>query len=191
MDKYYNNTHEKNDISKVQTDELLKDISVNDVDVNILLHKYASLLVESFGKDEAKARLEDILKDHQKEQTMDSHLPQRMVLLNTNTGFVEVGMSNEWGHLADLPHYMDITGRMSDIYVYRNVNPDDPHKLRCKVDGVQQMSVQLTSAQDRYWLGTRLYDMCDFARYKLAGEIFADLLMGRVQQNERSGSMKR
>lgn len=187
-----NYSHEKNDISKVQIDELLKNIPVDEVDIKRLLQKYTSLLVEVFGMDEAKARLEDILTEPQKEQlTAESPLPRRMVLLNTNTGFVEVGMSNEWGHLADLPHYMDITGRLSDIYVYRSVNPDDPHKLRCKVDGVQQMSVMLSPAQDRYWQGARLHDMCDFARYKLAGEIFADLLLGRNQQNERSPSMKR
>ena len=157
-----------------------------------ILHKTLGVLIGTVGKQKAAEILDEILNKAQANlQQNDCPLPDLMVLLDTRTGQVEVGTSDEWGHLADRPHFVDITRRLSDICIYRSINPDDPHRLRCKVDGVQQTSVPLSQAQERYWQGARLHGMCDFARYKLAGEIYADLLLGRSQQNELNGGMKR
>ena len=157
-----------------------------------ILHKTLGVLVGTVGKQKAAEILDEILNKAQANLLQnDGPLPDRMVLLDTRTGRVEVGHKCGWGHLADRPHFVDITRRLADINIYRSIHPDDPHRLRCKVDGVQQTSVLLSPTQESYWQGARLHDMCDFARYKLAGEIYADLLLGRNQQNELTGGMKR
>lgn len=164
-------------------------------DMNRLLRKYISLLKKNFGEEDAMQKLQEILQssdqDIKAEQKNEKSLPERIVLLNRVTGYVEVGTSDELGHLVDRPNFIDITNRLSDIFIYRSINPDDPHRLRCKVDGIQQTSVLLTPAQERYWQGARLHDMTERARYKLAGEIYASLLLGRNLQQERSKGMKR
>ena len=99
------------------------------------------VLVGTVGKQKAAEILDEILNKAQANlQQNDCPLPDRMVLLDTRTGRVEVGHQCGWGHLADRPHFVDITRRLSDINIYRSIHPDDPHRLRCKVDGVQQMA---------------------------------------------------
>lgn len=175
-------------------DSLLDEVPVEKVDMNKLLRKYVSLLVQTFGEKEAADRLKEIIGDaEERQQIIDEAQNRKMVLLNSRTGVVEMGLPHELKKmgLLDNPGFTDITGRLSEIHIYRSVNPDDPHRLRCKVDGVQQMSVSLTPAQDRYWQGARLHDMTERARYVIAGETYADLLMGKEQQIETSNSVRR
>ena len=175
-------------------DSLLDEVPVEKVDMNKLLRKYVSLLVQTFGEKEAAERLKDIMVDaEERQQIIDEAQNRNRVLLNSQTGVVEIGLPHELKKMGvlDNPGFTDITGRLSEIHIYRSVNPDDPHRLRCKVDGIQQMSVSLTPAQDRFWQGSRLYDRTERARYVIAAEIYTGLLMGKEQQIETSNTVRR
>lgn len=175
-------------------DSLLNEVPVEKVDMKMLLRKYVSLLVQTFGEKEATERLKEIIGDaDERQQTIDEAQSRKMLLLNSRTGVVEMGLPHELQKmgLLDNPGFTDITGRLTEIHIYRSVSPDDPHRLRCKVDGVQQMSVQLTPAQEHYWQGARLHDLTELARNVIAAETYADLLMGKGRQIETSNSVRR
>ena len=182
------------ELRTIDYDEIISRIPVEQVDMDKLLRKYTALLVDVYGKDKTLDLLKDIVQNpEERKQVVEESQNRPMVMMNKYNGQVEMGMSDLFEDMGwlDNPNYLDITGRLTDIHIYRSVRPDDPHRIRCKVDGVQQVSVLLTPAQDRYWQGARLHDMCVQARYKLAGETFSSLLLGKEQQQQRSEGFKR
>jgi len=93
--------------------------------------------------------------------------------------------------LMKFPHMIDVTGRISDITVFRSMKADEPHRLRCKVDGVQQTSVTLTDAQERYWQKSIQYDMKDLAKQRLAAECFSKQLCENTLKQQQDSGMKK
>ena len=188
------NTRKEHKTEENCLDILLNELPVEKVDMNELLRKYVSLLIMSYGEDVATEKLKGLIDDEEERQMiMDEARSRKMVLLNNRTGYIEIGLSHELKEMGlfENPDYTDITDRLTEIHIYRSVNPEDPHRLRCKIDGVQQMSVMLTPAQDRYWQGANLHEMTEQARYKLAAETYADLLTGKDREIDNSNTIKR
>ena len=80
----------------------------------------------------------------------------------------------------DMLQYTKVdTSRISSIYIYKD-SQSDRHRLRCKIDGEQCISVLLNKQQDMYWEGAKMHNLKEAGKILLACEVHAETLLHPV-----------
>ena len=170
------------------------------VDMNRLFAKYISLVEQVHGKEKAEEIVHEILGrttelEHQliKGNTIQNEQYfDKVVLLDTQTSRVDVydyASAKYNGELND-SRYINVSDRITEVNVYRVSNANEKYRLRCKVDGEQQMSIPLSDNQNEYWRAMLNLEKQnrDQAKLRLAGELYADkLIQADLGQNETQG----
>lgn len=170
-----------------------EDTLLEKVDKEKLFNKYINLVEQVFGKEKAEEEKMRLMAGVDEPLTIQIQLEEEQkqrILMDTRNGQVKVKMKDAAEVQMKFPHIIDVTGRISDITVFRSMKADEPHRLRCKVDGVQQTSVSLTDAQERYWQKSVQYDMKNLAKQRLAAECFSKLLCGNPIKQQQDSGMK-
>lgn len=171
-----------------------EDTLLEKVDKEKLFNKYISLVEQVFGKEKAKEEKTRLMAGVDEPLTIQVQMEEEQrqrILMDTRNGHVKVKMNDVAQVLMKFPHMIDVTGRITDITVFRSMKADEPHRLRCKVDGVQQTSVTLTDAQERYWQKSIQYDMKDLAKQRLAAECFSKQLCENTLKQQQDSGMKK
>ena len=170
------------------------DLKLQKVDIKALFNKYISLVEKVWGKERAKEIRNQILEG--KDISLLTEEPsarqeEYKVLIDLRDGKVLLKENKDAMRLLECSYIKDAGKRLSDIFIFRGKTSDAPHRVRCKVDGVQQMSVELNSFQEQYWQGERLQEMKNLAKVKLAAECFSRLLCRQDRQCEQNMDMRR
>lgn len=171
-----------------------RDILTDNVDIVKLFNKYISLVKEVYGQKEAEKTKQRILSGEDVElcngQEVSNEFEYR-VLIDKRDGIVETVGAEAAKEFLKRPHIIDAGERISDIFIYPDKNRDMPHRLRCKVDGIQQTSIQLTPPQERYWQDACSYDMKELAKIRLAADCFCQMICFNTLEQSQDRSFKR
>lgn len=170
------------------------------VDMGRLFAKYISLVEQVHGKEKAEEIVHEILGktaelEHQLisgNTIQNEQYPDKVVLLDTQTSRVDVYdyASARYNGELNNPRYINVSDRITEVNVYRASNANEKYRLRCKVDGEQQMSIPLSDNQNEYWRAMLNLEKQnrDHAKLRLVGELYADkLIQADLGQNETQG----
>ena len=150
-----------------------------------LFNKYLSLVKQTFG-EEAAERIRTSVNN----AILEEQSKRRTVWLDKRSGKCTVGKGSD--HLFD-DDFMEVSHRVSEVFVFMNKDRRDGCRLRCKVDGVQQMSVNLGKERSAVWVDALGQSSEERALVKmlLAGEVYADTLSRPVAVEEQNKGIKR